>query len=82
MEGELCTTIPNALKIPSCLCACLCVSARRQECLLLQKWFRIPSDPELETQINDRISFKKFLACLRRQELPFDLSAQAGYAVS
>jgi IS5 family transposase len=29
--------------------------------LLLQKWFHIPSDPELENQINDRISFKKFL---------------------
>lgn len=29
--------------------------------LLLQKWFKIDSDPELETQINDRISFKKFL---------------------
>jgi IS5 family transposase len=29
--------------------------------LLLQKWFRIPSDPELENQINDRISFRKFL---------------------
>jgi IS5 family transposase len=29
--------------------------------LLLQKWFRIPSDPELENQINDRISFKRFL---------------------
>jgi IS5 family transposase len=29
--------------------------------LLQQKWFRIPSDPELENQINDRISFKKFL---------------------
>jgi transposase, IS5 family len=28
---------------------------------LLQKWFRIPSDPELEIQVNDRISFKKFL---------------------
>ena len=28
---------------------------------LLQKWFRIDSDPELENQINDRISFKKFL---------------------
>lgn len=34
--------------------------------MLLQKWFRIPSDPELENQINDRISFKKFLG------LPFD----------
>ena len=31
------------------------------KCLLLQKWFRVPSDPELENQINDRISFKKFL---------------------
>jgi len=31
------------------------------KCLLLQKWFRIPSDPELENQINDRISFKTFL---------------------
>lgn len=29
--------------------------------LLLQKWFRIDSDPELETQINDRLSFKRFL---------------------
>jgi len=37
------------------------------KCLLLQKWFRIPSDPEVETQINDRISFKKFLG------LPFDM---------
>ncbi|MBU2621950.1 MAG: transposase [Proteobacteria bacterium] len=31
------------------------------KCLLLQKWFRINSDPELECYINDRISFKKFL---------------------
>jgi len=31
------------------------------KCMLLQKWFRIDSDPELESQINDRISFKKFL---------------------
>ena len=31
------------------------------KCMLLQKWFRIPSDPELENQINARISFKKFL---------------------
>ena len=37
--------------------------------LLLQKWFRIPSDPELESQINDRISFKKFL------QIPFDANA-------
>ena len=27
------------------------------KCLLLQQWFRIDSDPELETQINDRSSF-------------------------
>ena len=25
------------------------------KCMLLQKWFRIPSDPELENQINDRM---------------------------
>ncbi len=29
--------------------------------LLLQKWFHINSDPELENQINDRWSFKEFL---------------------
>ncbi len=28
---------------------------------MLQKWFRIKSDPELENQINDRWSFKEFL---------------------
>ena len=39
------------------------------KCLLLQQWFRIDSDPELETQINDRISFKKFLG------LPMDESS-------
>lgn len=31
------------------------------KCMLLQKWFHINSDPEFETQINDRLSFKKFL---------------------
>ena len=31
------------------------------KCMLLQKWFRVQSDPELETQINDRVSFKTFL---------------------
>ena len=36
------------------------------KCLLLQQWFHIDSDPELETQINDRSSFKNFL------ELPMD----------
>jgi len=29
--------------------------------LLLQKWFGIKSDPELENQINDRLSFKAFI---------------------
>ena len=28
---------------------------------MLQKWFHIDSDPEVENQINDRLSFKKFL---------------------
>jgi len=31
------------------------------KCLLIQKWFRIKSDPELENLINDRRSFRKFL---------------------
>jgi len=31
------------------------------KCLLLQKWFRINSDPELESQINDSFAFKSFL---------------------
>ena len=31
------------------------------KCMLLQKWFRINSDPELKNQINDRLSFKKIL---------------------
>ena len=31
------------------------------KCMLLQKWFQIKSDPGLESQINDRISFKYFL---------------------
>ncbi len=39
------------------------------KCMLLQKWFQIKSDPELESQINDRISFKSFL------ELPMDQPA-------
>jgi IS5 family transposase len=40
------------------------------KCLLLQKWFRIPSDPELENQINDRLSFKKFLSLSFSQPSP------------
>ena len=39
------------------------------KCLLLQKWFQIKSDPELESQINDRLSFKSFL------KLPMDCPA-------
>ena len=40
------------------------------KCLLLQKWYRIDSDPELENQINDRISFKKFLGLSFDQSSP------------
>lgn len=36
------------------------------KCILLQKWFRIPSDPELENMICDRLSFRDFL------KLPMD----------
>ena len=38
--------------------------------LLLQKWYKIDSDPELENQINDRISFKKFLGLSFEQASP------------
>jgi len=38
--------------------------------LLLQKWYRIDSDPELENQINDRISFKKFMGLSFDQHSP------------
>ena len=38
--------------------------------LLLQKWYRIDSDPELENQINDRISFKKFIGLSFDQHSP------------
>ena len=40
------------------------------KCLLLQKWFHIDSDPELESQINDRISFKKFIGLSFSEPLP------------
>ena len=40
------------------------------KCFLIQKWFHIDSDPELETQINDRISFKKFLGLSLDQQSP------------
>jgi transposase len=38
--------------------------------LLLRQWFCIASDRELETQINDRISFKKFLGLALDQPSP------------
>jgi transposase, IS5 family len=38
--------------------------------LLLQKWYHIDSDPELENQINDRISFKKFMGLSFDQHAP------------
>jgi IS5 family transposase len=40
------------------------------KCLMLQKWFRIPSDPELENQITDRLSFKTFLGLSFSQPAP------------
>ena len=40
------------------------------KCLLLQKWFRIRSDPELESQINDRQSFQTFLGLSANQASP------------
>ena len=40
------------------------------KCLLIQQWFHIESDPELETQINDRISFKNFLGLSFDQSSP------------
>ena len=39
------------------------------KCFMLQKWFHINSDPELENQINDHLSLKKFLS------LPFSKPA-------
>jgi IS5 family transposase len=41
------------------------------KCILLQKWFHIPSDPELDNQASDRLSFNKFLG------LPFDKPSPA-----
>jgi transposase, IS5 family len=41
------------------------------KCLLLQKWFRIQSDPELDNQINDRLSFKTFLGLSFSQPAPY-----------
>ena len=40
------------------------------KCILIQQWFHINSDLELETQINDRISFKKFLGLSFDQPSP------------
>lgn len=37
---------------------------------LLQKWYGIDSDPELENQINDRLSFKRFIGIPLRQTAP------------
>jgi transposase, IS5 family len=38
--------------------------------LLLEKWYRIDSGPELENQINDRISFKRFMGLSFDQHSP------------
>ena len=52
------------------------------KCLLLQKWFRIASDPELENQINDRLSFKTFLwgfpSASRLRIIPLSLASADG----
>ena len=40
------------------------------KCLLLQKWFRIRFDTELESQINDRESFQKFLGLSKTEASP------------
>lgn len=40
------------------------------KCLLIQKWFRIKSDPELESQINDRKSFQTFLGLSSNEASP------------
>jgi transposase, IS5 family len=38
--------------------------------MLLQKCYGIDSDPELENQINDRLSFKRFIGIPLRQSAP------------
>jgi transposase, IS5 family len=38
--------------------------------IVLQKWFQIKSDPKMESQINDRISFKSFLQLPLEQPSP------------
>ena len=50
------------------------------KCMLLQKWFHIPSDPELENQINDRISFKKFLGLTLDKLSPLRARGRSGPA--
>jgi len=59
----------NWSRIESILLSHYTVGARREgadaypplllyKCMLFQKWFRIPFDPELGNQINDRFSFR------------------------
>ena len=40
------------------------------KCLLLQKWFQIPSDPDMKSKIKDQISFKSFLGLTIDQPAP------------
>jgi IS5 family transposase len=47
-----------------------CPSLMLLKGLLLEKWYRIDSDPDLENQINDRISFKKFMGLSFDQHSP------------
>jgi transposase, IS5 family len=40
------------------------------KCLLLQKWYHIPSDPKLAKEINGPISFEKFVGLLLEKYVP------------
>ncbi len=40
------------------------------KCLLLRNWFQIKSDVELESLINDRFSFKKFIGLTMGETAP------------
>ncbi len=40
------------------------------KCLLLQRWYRIKSEIELESQINERISFKIFIGLSKLENSP------------
>lgn len=43
------------------------------KCPMLQKWLGIPSDPKLENQIAERLSFKTFLGLSFSQPAPVSM---------